>query len=46
MNFKTLGKYDKNIFLKYFVTQALVEHHYNEKIRKFLTFDHNYNEQL
>jgi hypothetical protein len=46
MNLKTFGRYDKNIFLKHFATQALVQHCYNEKIGKFLKFDHNYNEQL
>ncbi len=46
MNLKTLGRYDRNIFLKHFVTQALVQHCYNEETRKFLNFDCNYNEQL
>ncbi len=35
MNLKTFGTYDRNIFLKHFVTQALVQHHYNEKTGKF-----------
>lgn len=46
MNLKTLGKYDRSIFLKHFVTQVLLQHAYNEETREFLDFDHHCNEQL
>jgi hypothetical protein len=46
MNLKTLGKYDRNIFLKHFATQVLLQHPYNEEIEEFLDFNHHYNEQL
>ncbi len=45
-NLKTLGKYDRSIFLKHFAAQVLLQHPDNEKIREFLDFDHHYNEQL
>lgn len=34
-NLKTLGKYDRCIFLKHFATQVLLQHPYNEKIGEF-----------
>ena len=45
-NLKTLGHYDRSVYLKHFVAEALLCHSYDEEIRDLLDFDWHYTQQL
>ena len=38
-NLKKLGRYDRSVYLKHFVVQALLRHPYDEETRELLDFD-------
>jgi hypothetical protein len=45
-NLKTLGCYDRNVYLKHFAAQALLRQPYDEETGDLLDFDWHYNQQL